>query len=164
MQKQSFMVHKFHFFIILAQLDVIERAFSLLKRHQIPFSLVIADLDNFKQINDNWGHAVGDKVLQFISEIFQNNCRKEDVPARIGGEEFAILLTNTTSEKAADFAERLRKELEKKIIAPLSEPLTCSFGITQVIEEDTIDSAMIRADKALYSAKNAGRNNVVLYK
>ncbi len=141
-------------------MEELERAFALRERHQIPFSVIMADLDNFKKINDNWGHAAGDKVLSSIARLFQDNCRKEDIPARIGGEEFAILLNSTAFEQALTFAERLREKIETHVTDPLPHSLTCSFGVTQVSAGDTVDTVMQRVDEALYDAKKAGRNRV----
>lgn len=141
-------------------MEELERSISLMKRHKISFSVAVADLDKFKSVNDNWGHGIGDRVLIHLSELLQNICRKEDVPARIGGEEFAILLPHTTLEEAVNFTERLRKKLASQVIDPLPEPVTCSFGVTQIVEEDTADSVMKRADEALYRAKDRGRNKV----
>ena len=129
--------------------------------HNHSFSLIMFDLDFFKKINDTCGHHVGDNVLKFVADKAQKIIRKDDILARVGGEEFIILMKNTTKQEALVFAERLRQQIETSNLQPLNCPytLTISLGIT---EEDyskgTMQEMIKRVDKALYRAKNMGRN------
>ena len=134
------------------------------KKFGYPFSVVMIDLDNFKRINDTYGHLAGDKVLKEIGNILRNYLRAKDVPARTGGEEFTIILPGITREEALMVAERLRKvianytvEHEDKKINP-----TASFGVAEVNEQvDTPEDLLRLADENLYKAKRRGKNTVV---
>ena len=130
------------------------------ERYQTPFSYVILDIDHFKQVNDNYGHNAGDKALILITKLMQKQIRKSDTLFRIGGEEFVLLLSNTPADKAEPIITKLRKAVadsgfhfKQKRVA-----LTLSAGITESILGDNIQSAYERADRALYQAKDAGRN------
>ncbi len=136
-------------------------SFSYSRRHQIPLSVIIADLDLFKSINDKYGHNTGDKVLINFAKLLQEASREEDFPARFGGEEFTILLPQTELEEAAVLAERIRVDLENTKLLDINDTVTASFGVAQLKEGDTGDSLIQRADKALYQAKNQGRNKVI---
>lgn len=144
----------------------IEDEWARLNRHDTQLaSVLMLDLDYFKNINDTFGHPVGDLVLQHFSTIIQGELRKVDMGARIGGEEFAILLSGDDAKAARIFAERLRlKVAETPIIHDgKSISITVSIGISSMKAGDTApDAALIRADKALYQAKEAGRNRVVV--
>lgn len=135
---------------------------SYTDRHELPLSLVITDLDHFKQINDRYGHQTGDQVLIQFARLMKENCRKEDLPARYGGEEFIILMINTDSEQAVAQAERIRKELHSLTINDLNLSITASFGVATKRSNETLDELIGRADRALYKAKRAGRNRVHL--
>lgn len=130
--------------------------------------LVLADIDNFKNINDSYGHLVGDDVLRIISEQLSQNLRKVDVVGRWGGEEFVMLLPNTTSEQAKIIVERIRKNIEAMSF-PISTTsgtfsTTISFGICDFpVNDRTITDYIDAADKALYQAKNNGRNQSVIF-
>lgn len=129
------------------------------KRNKSCFSLILIDIDKFKNINDTYGHKVGDFVLQEIAKILQENVRKVDLVGRWGGEEFLIIDVEKHPERVRDFAEKIRKAIEKHNFDGVGQ-VTCSFGITHYIENDTDASIVIRSDKALYSAKESGRNCV----
>jgi len=142
---------------ILAQLEEhLERA----RCQRISCGLVLLDLDHFKRINDNYGHAAGDTVLRHFAQLLSHTLRREDSFGRVGGEEFLLLLPNTCAESLPTFMERLLGML------PLQRPLdehpdffyTCSAGITLIHPEDTATTALQRADEALYAAKARGRN------
>lgn len=122
------------------------------------FCFVILDIDHFKQINDTYGHQTGDIVLANLSKFISQNIRPNDVFARWGGEEF-ILLLDASLEITYQVAEHLRELIEKHSFLT-SQAITCSFGLTQSVEKDTIERITSRADKALYEAKNSGRNKV----
>lgn len=128
-------------------------------------ALLLADIDHFKQLNDTYGHLLGDKVLRSIAQTMQSNIKGRDVAARIGGEEFAILLPETTLSGAQALAEQLRVAVARGRIhtgqgKDVVGSVTLSIGITVGQPGDTLDSLMRRADAGLYSAKRAGRNRV----
>lgn len=126
------------------------------------YSMIMADVDRFKGINDKFGHATGDKVLKAVAEILQNCVRKDDVVARYGGEEFCIALLNTHVSQAKQIAEKMRQNIEKSTIVDLS--VTCSFGIASIDKSgDTASDLISKADTALYYAKSSGRNRTSIH-
>lgn len=127
------------------------------KRNNTCFSLVMIDIDKFKNVNDKYGHKVGDYVLQEVARILEANVRKADMLGRWGGEEFLIIDTAQHPEKVIDFAEKIRKAIEGHKFKTVGQ-ITCSFGVTHYAENDTDASILIRVDKALYKAKESGRN------
>ncbi|WP_163831954.1 GGDEF domain-containing protein [Spartinivicinus ruber] len=135
------------------------------KRHQIPLSLIIYDIDYFKQVNDLYGHPVGDKVLIAISDAAQNNLRSSEVIARVGGEEFAVLLPFCSKEHAIQTAERIRETVSQVCIPIANQAVitrTISLGVASLHKDENCDSLYRRADTALYQAKNSGRNKVIV--
>ena len=137
----------------------IERA----RRFGSPLAVVLADLDDFKRINDDFGHHAGDDVLRSFADLVRSHVRDVDVPARIGGEEFAILLPETTSADAARVAERMRHSLSI-VAVPIggnaTVRVTSSFGVAQLRGQQSGDDVMRAADAALYVAKGRGKNRV----
>ncbi len=136
------------------------------KMQQTVSSLVMLDIDHFKQINDTHGHPAGDAILQQLAAIIKESMRENDSVARYGGEEFAIILHNTTSDKASHFVERLRKAIEDTefTFQETVIKVTISFGIAQISTKGGDNKAwMEAADKALYQAKRQGRNQGVVY-
>lgn len=130
---------------------------------QGPFSLVYCDLDHFKSINDTYGHAAGDRVLQCFASIIESELRRCDVSARFGGEEFVMLLAESKLENAGVFAERLRARLVSLQVEGLeNHQVTASFGVVEVGHRETLDEAIHRADMMAYQAKNSGRDRVCL--
>lgn len=129
-------------------------------RHNAPLSVVLCDLDHFKQVNDTQGHSQGDAALQFFAGATRCECRAEDVVARYGGEEFVILLRGTDARGAEALAERIRHRLEQESEGELGFALTASFGVTELKGREDAEVLMARADAALYAAKDAGRNTV----
>jgi len=128
-------------------------------RTRIPFSLIIADIDHFKKINDTYGHQIGDIVLKKSAEFFKNNIREIDCLARYGGEEFAFILPGITKKQAFDFAENLRINLNKIVFTSFNGNISASFGISEFPLEASSKSQLIRfADERLYKAKKSGRN------
>lgn len=127
--------------------------------YQHPFSIIMVDLDNFKQVNDLYGHPAGDIVLQKTAEIFLKIVRQTDKIGRWGGEEFLILLPKTTYQQAFSLAKRLRKGLYDYEYKNIGHR-TASFGVACMDEKDTIESLIAKADKALYDAKKLGKNRV----
>ena len=128
-------------------------------RYKVPLSMCIFDFDDFKQVNDHFGHLVGDKVLIEIVGIINKEIRQCDVFARWGGEEFIILLPNTGTQDALELTERLRKLISGHTFE-MGQAVTCSFGVVSLEDGDTIDSYLSRADELLYVAKKAGKNTV----
>ncbi len=124
-----------------------------------PLSIIIFDIDHFKKINDTYGHLVGDTVLQQVSEVVRSNIRESEYFVRWGGEEFIILLPGTGLQGAQMVAEKIRRAIEAKEFDTVGK-VTCSFGVTQLLSDDTISSFIERADEALYEAKHGGRNQV----
>ena len=125
------------------------------------------DLDHFKKVNDTHGHNSGDDVLKRVVETCQKQLRKSDILARIGGEEFAILLPNTSDDEAANIAKRLREAVEKLSFkgAKPDFQVTISGGLLLDLNQHTdLDHALANADLALYEAKQTGRNQICLYR
>ena len=131
---------------------------SIAGRHGRRFSVIFADVDHFKQLNDTYGHAAGDDVLAEIARILTNSVRESDFVARWGGEEFLIVAPEIAGESAYQLAERCRSEINKEPVA--GYPVTLSFGVTEFMPEDNVDKVLARADEMLYKAKAAGRNQV----
>ena len=143
--------------------ELLETELERALRNGQPVSLLLGDLDHFKQVNDHAGHAGGDAALVRIAEILQYWKRRPDAIARTGGEEFALLLPNTTKEAAYGIAERLRGTVERAF-AHKHVPVTFSFGIaTYPQHAPTARSLLLAADQALYAAKELGRNLSVVY-
>jgi diguanylate cyclase (GGDEF)-like protein len=130
------------------------------KRYNLPLSLIILDFDDFKAVNDTYGHLVGDSVILETVDLINKNIRKSDVFARWGGEEFLIVLPNTDKSQAADMAERFRRKIENHRFEKANS-MTCSFGEVQLQSEEGIETLFQRADRILYEAKKAGKNKVV---
>lgn len=123
------------------------------------FSLVMLDIDRFKNVNDRYGHNAGDLVLKSMAEMIRNRIRKIDTIARWGGEEFVLLLPETDVNAAMSLAETLRKQLSQMEIPGVGQ-ITASFGVAGYFPEDTVDTLVNRADQRMYEAKSAGRNCV----
>ena len=134
-----------------------ERAVARHIRHNVSLSVMIIDIDRFKEINDTEGHLEGDRILTGLAETVRENIRPDDLFARWGGDEFVLLL-ESEGEEAAAMAERLRKALREKQF-----PVSLSIGIAPYAEGDTLDDAVKKADKALYTSKEQGRDRVTLY-
>lgn len=139
-------------------MDELERA----KRYNSPISLLMADIDHFKQINDTYGHLTGDTVLKWIGKLLRKKLRQSDVVARYGGEEFAILLINTPKNPAMDIAEELRSVIETSSEQENNGiKVMTSFGVATYDEDaTTFDGLIAKADEGLYLAKAQGRNRV----
>lgn len=138
------------------------------KRTPAPLAILLIDVDDFKAINDTFGHPAGDRVLSVLGKLLQDNCRRENIIARYGGEEFAILLTNSglTAAAALQAAERLRKVLGAQDFAFSGRKvrLTVSIGVAYSTGNSAVPESMLaRADQALYQAKRSGKNRVCLH-
>jgi diguanylate cyclase (GGDEF)-like protein/PAS domain S-box-containing protein len=144
----------------LAVLEEAKKAVSAKKNYGIDSTLIFIDIDDFKKINDTYGHIKGDEVLRKLSEIFSYGIRKNDAVGRIGGEEFLIVSYGAKAEEALSIAERLRTMVETSDILPVK--VTISLGVTPVKEGDTVETAVERADKAMYMSKAKGKNTTTL--
>lgn len=133
----------------------VERA----QRTDSPLSLIIFDIDHFKKVNDTYGHDVGDYVLKELAATVSKIVRKNDVLARVGGEEFALLLEGCSFTKSLDIAEAIRRTIDAHLFDKVGH-VTISLGVTELAREDNIDTIYKRADQSLYTAKNNGRNRV----
>jgi diguanylate cyclase (GGDEF)-like protein len=136
-----------------------EQEFKRAKRLKNNLGCIMLDIDQFKSINDKYGHLTGDEVLREISLRLRNSIRIYDVLGRYGGEEFLIVLPDTDFENAKSLAERIRNNIKENLIATIQ--VTISLGITSISEKDkTINDMINRADEALYKSKNSGRDLV----
>jgi diguanylate cyclase (GGDEF)-like protein len=134
---------------------------SRAQRAGTPLSAFMADLDFFKRVNDQHGHAAGDAVLVRFAELMRAQVRPTDVLARFGGEEFVLLMPHTALPDGVLTAERIRTNLANEVIPPLEQPVTASFGIAQLQDGEDAAALLERCDRALYAAKKGGRNRVV---
>lgn len=137
-------------------------------RYRVPFSVLLIDIDNFKLINDTYGHLAGDKILEEVAKIIKFQSRKSDIISRYGGEEFIIIAPHTELEKAVIYGERLRQKISEEIFYYKGSAIkvTVSIGVSAVYldQEDDMNSIIYRADVALYNAKRQGKNRVIPYK
>ncbi len=135
------------------------------KRTQESFSLVMCDIDNFKEINDNYGHSAGDIVLKSLSQLINTTLRQIDVFGRYGGDEFILVLSSTDNKSASDVIDRLRMKIESIPIAlpeGVKKSITVSFGVaTFPVDGESSDDLLLKADERLYKAKSLGKNKVV---
>lgn len=140
-------------------------------RYNLPFSMLMIDIDHFKQVNDTYGHQIGDVVLIGFAKLLQAIVREMDVLCRFGGEEIAIITPQTSISSAAGLANRIRKSLEKTVLVPAQDYnlekdlyITVSIGIAGIDDEAKDKETILkRADEALYQAKEGGRNRTVVY-
>jgi two-component system cell cycle response regulator len=145
-------------------MDTLKKEFAYCVRHRVPLSVVMVDVDHFKRINDNFGHPAGDFVLQRIAQRVGDTIRTEDLFARVGGEEFALLLRESPEDHAMICAERCRRAVESSEFTFGGTPIraTISLGVASLFDSDFShpDELIASADKYLYRAKGAGRNRV----
>ncbi|GAB6051096.1 GGDEF domain-containing protein [Hydrogenophilus islandicus] len=136
------------------------------KRSGTPLSIALIDLDNFKQLNDTLGHQAGDEALLYLARMARTHLRAQDIVGRFGGEEFVVLLPDTSAEDAAEVIRRLQRALTRELFFfnDSHRVITFSAGVTPVTESDTLESALARADAAMYEAKRSGKNRVVVHK
>ena len=144
--------------------EITPHLIGLAQRNETDLSVIILDIDKFKNVNDTYGHKVGDDVIILLSQTLQKHTRQSDVVCRFGGEEFVILLPETPADGAFSLAETLRVKVEE-LVVPLENDqtlrFTISMGVSLVSSEDkNLDTAITRADTALYEAKESGRNKV----
>jgi diguanylate cyclase (GGDEF)-like protein len=146
--------------------SILDREIERSRRFQTPLGLVMADLDNFKQVNDRHGHPQGDEVLASVAAVLRDLSRDIDAPARYGGEELAVVLPQTDAEGAALLAERMREAVERlrvpRVTGRGSLRVTASFGVASMPESASDREKLVAAaDAALYRAKRGGKNRVV---
>lgn len=142
----------------------LKQEYASATRQKHPLCAIMTDIDFFKKVNDTYGHAMGDKVLKSVANVIKQQLREYDIPSRYGGEEFCILLPQTKLEEAHIVAQRLRLAVEKNIIDENQKiSVTISIGLSQLKEGDTAEDLYRHADKALYEAKERGRNRVIVY-
>jgi len=141
----------------------LEREVELAKRHNQPLSVLMLDIDHFKNVNDTYGHAMGDEVLKQVVKSITACIRQTDMCFRYGGEEFLIMLASADTEGAHRIAERIRSSIEEATFTHQkgSLSITSSIGSATLYAQDTMQSICERADTALYKAKNSGRNRVI---
>ncbi|MBN1501834.1 MAG: diguanylate cyclase [Spirochaetes bacterium] len=139
---------------------ILENEKSRFLRNAKSFSIMMADIDHFKKINDSFGHLTGDSVLFEFSAIVTGVCRDEDIITRFGGEEFLIILIGASKKTACSAAERLRKEIEDYTFKGVPYPVTVSIGIAEFSGNENIDELIKKADEKLYLAKRKGRNRI----
>jgi diguanylate cyclase (GGDEF)-like protein len=132
-------------------------------RHKHKLSLIIIDIDHFKEVNDNYGHQIGDLVLSQTSKIISDLVRKSDVFGRFGGEEFLLVCPHITEDEAFLLAEKLREEISRHKFDEVGYK-TISLGVAQLKEGDNTQTLLKKADTALYEAKESGRNKSLIYK
>jgi diguanylate cyclase (GGDEF)-like protein len=138
----------------------LERDLQMAARLRLPLSLILLDIDNFKNVNDTYGHDAGDQVLRVLANHLREELRGVDTAARYGGEEFAIILPQAGPEGALLVAERLRAKVEKMVIPEVGQ-ITISLGLaTFPLNASSRDTLVVTADRALYDAKHSGRNRV----
>ena len=141
-------------------MDFLNKMHSLSQRHGHSLSSFMADIDNFKEINDNYGHHKGDQFLRAVGDILKRKIRNEDLAARMGGDEFVILLPETSLKEALYIAHRIKKCVKNIDILSEKENSSISIGAAQLKEDDDTESFLKRVDDALYLAKEKGRNRV----
>ena len=145
-----------------ALVERLRNEWSRIQRHGGRLSFIMVDIDHFKQINDTYGHHIGDQMLQEVAHGIARQCRDVDLPTRYGGEEFGIVVPDETSIGAEILAERCRREIENVSVSVKGQAVhaTASFGVADASNLPSTETLVKRADEALYSAKNAGRNQV----
>lgn len=147
---------------------ILLREIERFHRYQRPLSLMVIDVDSFKQLNDSLGHLAGDSILTVVADTLKKESRPSDIVGRWGGDEFCIVCTETTAKDALEFANRCRNKIRKiPALKPLlnEKEVTLSIGISEMKKDssDTFETLFARADKALYQVKSEGRNNVRIY-
>ena len=148
--------------------DISEEMFKTNKREHKTLSLIMLDIDNFKKINDTYGHHVGDKVIISIADILKEHTRKGDVVCRYRGEEYMILLPETDTQRCLKIAAEIRLAVENMIIKlernrELNVTISIGISMSDMLVDNNIDIAVNKVDNALYEAKRGGKNSVILY-
>ncbi|WP_224962910.1 sensor domain-containing diguanylate cyclase [Geomonas subterranea] len=142
----------------------LESRLEELNRYDIPFGILFMDIDDFKGVNDRYGHETGDRVLQFVAGTLSANSRPFDLYGRWGGEEFVGIIRNVTAANLKHLGQRLRRLVEKSFVLVEGEALrvTISIGATMAVENDTVQTLLSRADALMYQSKAAGKNRLTI--
>jgi diguanylate cyclase (GGDEF)-like protein len=145
-----------------ALMERLQSEWARIQRHGGRIAFIMADVDHFKEVNDAFGHHIGDKLLQEVAKIFMRQCRATDLPARFGGDEFAVIVPCEIASNAANLARRCQKDIANLSLKINDEVIqaTSSFGVADSRDVSTPENLIKLADEALYQAKAAGRNNV----
>lgn len=140
----------------------LRRHHALAQRHERPLSLILLDLDRFKQINDRFGHPVGDDVLREVAHVLRDTARGEDLPGRLGGDELGVILPETTNDGAVAIATRILDVLHGKTVQSdrSDDPIRASLGVATLRPDESVDQIWERTDRALYRAKTDGRDRI----
>lgn len=144
----------------------LEREFQRNQRYQVNSSLVMFDIDHFKSVNDTYGHQAGDEVIRQVAKVLRDSLRRTDIAGRYGGEEFGVILSDTSAESAFNYCERLRKNIEALCVVHEDKEIkfTVSLGVSQASSEQTSRKVWLEeADQALYSCKENGRNQTQIF-
>lgn len=141
--------------------DEAEKWIAFCSRHELNLSLVLIDVDNLKQINDKYGHLIGDVILYELAQIMHTQLRKNDVCTRWGGDEFVLLLPSTSAQEAAVIISRIRQAISDKNFS-IDISVTCSFGITSMTKGHDLEQMIYQADKSMYAAKRGGKNAIAM--
>jgi diguanylate cyclase (GGDEF)-like protein len=144
---------------------ILQKAVTLFNEQQLPFSLIMIDLDNFKQLNDTYGHSAGDEVLRFFGQILQKNMRQEDFAFRYGGEEFAVIASGDIAQNIKMFVNRIRVEFKNTQIKFEGREISVTFsaGVASMSKDFSQNDLIKAADAALYDAKSQGKDQIVIY-
>jgi two-component system, cell cycle response regulator len=144
----------------------LEEEWARCKRHKLPISVLLSDIDNFKSINDSYGHDRGDEVLREVAAIFKRNVRKEDLIARYGGEEFVVVMVNASSDDASALAERICADARTQSYGWMDRAVTLSIGVASFPEVrfESADALVQAADQAMYRAKTSGKDQVAAWR
>ena len=147
-----------------SMMERLQQEWARVRRHGGSLSFIMADIDHFKRVNDTYGHSVGDKILQKVSQAIVSQCREIDLPARYGGEEFAITVPDETVEGATVLADRCRQAVAEARVCVGDEDVrvTASFGVAEAASTPSANALVEAADDALYQAKRAGQNRVAV--
>jgi polar amino acid transport system substrate-binding protein len=138
----------------------LKKQISFAKRHNNPLSVIFFDIDHFKKINDTFGHKIGDEILKELTDLIKSNLREYDIFGRWGGEEFIIILPNTSIIQAVKVTKKIKNIIESHKFKYVDR-LTCSFGVTEMCINDTLESILDRVDTYMYEAKKRGRNKII---
>ena len=141
--------------------EIYSKEIKRARRYNNDLSIIIFDIDNFKTVNDTYGHQIGDEVLKEMAQIVTTHVREQDITVRWGGEEFLILLPQTNIDGAISVANKIKTAINEHIFTSNSLAITGSFGVTELLEEDNENDFILRGDKLLYEAKKTGKNKVI---